>query len=101
VDYIKIGLIVISKKLIVFCTVPDRDTAENISITLIKKGLAACCNILPQITSIYSWEGKIEKESELMLIIKSAEDKFSELEETITELHPYDVPEVIATEESV
>jgi periplasmic divalent cation tolerance protein len=82
--------------LIIFCTVPDSTTAKKIARILVKEKLAACCNILEGLNSIYSWENKIQDEAELLLIIKSRKELFPELEQQIKKLHPYVVPEIIA-----
>jgi periplasmic divalent cation tolerance protein len=82
--------------LIIFCTVPDVNIAKKISRVLVEEKLAACCNIVSGLNSIYSWENKIQDETELLLIIKSRQDLFSELEQQVKKLHPYSVPEIIA-----
>jgi len=82
--------------LVVFCTVPNQKTAEAISTTLVEEKLAACCNIVPGITSIYFWNNEVQKESELLLIIKTSTLAFENLRKRIEELHPYEVPEIIA-----
>lgn len=82
--------------LIVFCTVPDDDTGRSLARVLVKEELAACCNIVPGLTSIYRWEGKIEEDSEHLLLIKTNRRTFPSLEKRLKELHPYDVPEIIA-----
>lgn len=81
---------------IVFCTCPDKDTAENIARLLVESGLAACVNILPNITSIYRWQGQLERAEELLLVIKTRQDAYSALESMIKQHHPYQVPEIIA-----
>lgn len=80
----------------IFCTVPDQATAEKISLNLVSSHLAACCNIVSGVESVYYWEGKVCRDGELLLIIKSTQDKFEKIKEKIIELHPYEVPEVIA-----
>lgn len=60
------------------------------------ENLAACCNILPGIRSLYKWKGEVCDESELLMIIKSRGDRYDDLEARIAALHPYDVPEVLA-----
>ena len=82
--------------LIVLCTVPDAETAEEIANILIADNLAACVNIIPGITSIYRWEDRIERDEELLLIIKTRGKVYQALQEKITDLHPYELPEVIA-----
>ena len=80
----------------IFCTTPDLNTAQKISEELVHNRLAACCNILPGIKSIYHWENKVQQDEELLIIIKSRSDIFSEVERKIKEIHPYSVPEIIA-----
>ncbi|KAF7629302.1 hypothetical protein Mgra_00009197 [Meloidogyne graminicola] len=57
--------------------------------------LAACVNIIPQLTSIYEWKGKIEEENESMLIIKTVKDRLIELEDIVNKLHPYDIQNLL------
>ena len=81
---------------LVLCTCPDQDSAQAIAEHLIDQGLAACVNILPGILSIYSWQGKRESAQELLLVIKTTKTVYDTLEKTITGLHPYELPEIIA-----
>jgi len=81
---------------IILCTCPDQKTAEDIATYLIREKLAACVNIIPGITSIYEWQGQIEKAQEQQLIIKSHSDKYMEIEDRIKKHHPYELPEIIA-----
>lgn len=82
--------------IIILCTTPSNDISVQIAEECIKTKIAACCNILPGITSIYQWQGKVEKSNEELLILKSTEDNFVAIENTIKELHPYEVPEIIS-----
>ncbi|WP_018465636.1 divalent-cation tolerance protein CutA [Calidithermus timidus] len=82
--------------LVVLCTVPDEDSAHRISHTLVAEGLAACVNVLPRLTSVYRWEGEVTSGEELLLIIKTRQERYAALEARVKELHPYTVPEVIA-----
>lgn len=82
--------------LVVLCTVPDQETAANIADELVGSEVAACVNIIPGLTSVYRWEGKICRDVELLLICKTTADKYPALEERIRKVHPYDTPEVIA-----
>ncbi|MGD9899403.1 MAG: divalent-cation tolerance protein CutA [Calditrichaceae bacterium] len=82
--------------IIVFCTVPSPEIADIIASKIVVNKLAACCNILPGIKSIYRWKGKIESSNELLLLIKSTENNFKRLESEISILHPYEVPEIIS-----
>ncbi len=77
-------------------TIDDPSKAINIARTLVEKKLAACVNIIPEIQSIYSWKGKVCDEKERLLIIKTRLNMFDKLQTTIKELHPYEVPEIIA-----
>ena len=81
---------------IVLCTVPDRNTAEDIANILIAENLAACVNIIPGITSVYRWEDRIEQAEELILVIKTGGDAYRALQAKISDLHPYELPEIIA-----
>lgn len=82
--------------LIVLCTCPNNSSANQIAQHLVQEKLAACVNILPGLTSVYSWQGKVESSTEVQLIIKTEAKKFDALSEQINQLHPYDVPEIIA-----
>ncbi len=82
--------------LTVFCTVPDQKTAQRIAQTVVHEGLAACVNLLPGITSVYRWQGQVQENSELLLLIKTQQARYNALEARIKELHPYQVPEIIA-----
>lgn len=81
---------------LVLCTCPDKESAHLIAEQLVDGKLAACVNILPGVTSVYRWMGNIEESQEYLLLIKSLYDVFDALVDTINELHPYELPEVIA-----
>jgi len=83
--------------LLSLCTCPDQPSAERLAEALVAEGLAACVNILPGAISVYTWEGRTERDTELVLLIKTTAARFDELQRRIVALHPYDVPEVIAT----
>lgn len=72
------------------------DVAETLAEILVSEKLAACVNILPGALSIYEWQGKVEKEQECVLLIKSREDRLQMLEERLLAEHPYELPELIA-----
>jgi periplasmic divalent cation tolerance protein len=82
--------------LVVITNLPDMKSAHVISRELIARQLAACVNILPAVHSIYRWQGKIEEAAEVTLVIKTTAARYDALEQAIVELHPYDIPEVIA-----
>ncbi|XP_042304929.1 protein CutA [Sceloporus undulatus] len=79
-----------------FVTCPNQMVAREIARAVVEKRLAACVNLVPQITSIYEWKGKIEEDSEVLLMIKTRSSRVSALAEFIRKIHPYEVAEVIA-----
>ncbi len=81
---------------LVLTTCPDDQIAKVIAEYLVKEKLAACVNILPNITSIYYWQNEVQYDGEVQLLIKTTSNKFKQLNARINELHPYDVVEVIA-----
>ena len=82
--------------LLIFCTCPDRSSADKIATTLVEHGLAACVNLAPPVTSIYSWQGKVETAEEIQLVIKSSHSAYRRLEQCVLSLHPYELPEIVA-----
>jgi periplasmic divalent cation tolerance protein len=83
--------------LVVFITTPSVDIGQQIADTLVEKGLAACVNIISPIHSVYLWQGKKQSDEEALLIAKTTQALFSEkLVPAVQEIHPYDVPEIIA-----
>jgi periplasmic divalent cation tolerance protein len=81
---------------VILCTCPDEITAKQLALQLVKKKLAACVNIVSQVQSVFSWNNQIEETHEVLLIIKSAEKNYDEIEAFIQSQHPYEVPEIIA-----
>ncbi|CAB3401733.1 unnamed protein product [Caenorhabditis bovis] len=79
----------------VLITVPTKDVGLQISRSIVTQKLAACVNIIPSVTSVYVWEGKLEESDELMMVVKTTSEKIAQLQESVTKLHPYDVPEFI------
>ena len=77
-------------------TASSIEEAETIANVLVAGRLAACVQILPQITSIYQWRGELHREAEHMLLIKTADERFAEVEAAIRANHSYDVPEIVA-----
>lgn len=77
-----------------FCYVPcpDEKTARSIGEKAVQERLAACANLLPKMTSIYEWEGKIEEANETLLLLKTRSEQRADLENLILNLHPYEVP---------
>ena len=82
--------------IIIETTLPDQTFAKEISTLLIEKKLAACVHMF-QIESVYSWDNKIENTHEILLRIKSEKRLFLEIKDVISNHHPYDIPEIIAT----
>ncbi len=82
--------------IVVLTTVGTEEQANLISRELVERRQACCVNIIPGIRSVYRWQGKICRDGELMLLIKSNESEFSAVTETIRELHTYEVPEILA-----
>ncbi len=85
-----------TQTIITLCTCPDKQSAEKVARLLVEEKLAACVNILPNIRSIYSWQGQIESAEEQLLIIKSPQAGYQAIETAILSLHPYELPEIIA-----
>ena len=82
--------------LLVLCTVPSVEEARQIGTLLIELQAAACVNLMPSVESIYRWEGEIQNSTEAMLLIKTTENNYPELEARIREKHPYSNPEIVA-----
>ena len=74
----------------------DRESAEHIAHAIVNQQLAACVNIIANITSIYKWKGKTEHQDEFLMIFKTSRNCLPQLMEKIKELHPYELPEIIA-----
>ena len=82
-------------KRIVLTTAGSEEEAQKIARHLVEKRLAACVNIVPQIESIYRWQGKVESAREWLLLVKTTQERFSAVRDAIRELHSYDVPECV------
>ena len=82
-------------KRIVLSTAGSQDEARKIAHYLVEQHLAACVNIIPQIESIYRWQGKIESSLEWLLLIKTTVNHFAAVCDAIRQLHSYDIPECI------
>lgn len=84
-------------QLVVLITVPDREVGKKMAHSLVEKRLAACVNILPGMTSVYTWEGAVQEEEEVLLLVKTRGEIFEEkFVPAVKAEHPYDVPEIIA-----
>jgi periplasmic divalent cation tolerance protein len=82
--------------LLVLCTFPDSSVARQIGTALIERQHAACVNLIPGVDSIYRWQGEVETATETLAIIKTTRAVLPEITRLITELHPYQVPEIVA-----
>jgi periplasmic divalent cation tolerance protein len=87
-----------SEVLVILCTFPDSEQARQIGTLLVERQLAACVNLLPAVESIYRWQGKVETTTETLAIFKTSATAFPAFEKALTELHPYEVPEIIAVQ---
>ena len=84
--------------LIVFCTCPDEAVADRIALSLVEQRLAACVNRLPGVISTYRWQGAVQRDTEVLLVIKTVRDRFDGLRDRILALHPYELPEIVAVD---
>lgn len=82
--------------IVILITVASREEAERIARRLVEDRLAACVNIVPQVRSLFIWQGKFSQEDEILLVVKSRRARFRELATTVKQLHSYSVPEIIA-----
>jgi periplasmic divalent cation tolerance protein len=92
------GLTMAGQALLAFSTFPDADTARKIVRELVEARLVACGNIVPQIESIYRWQGKLESSAEALAIFKLSSERYADFESKLRSLHPYDVPEIVCLE---
>lgn len=84
------------KGIVVYITAPNEDEAARMAKALVEARLAGCVNIIRNIRSIYSWQGRIEDEPEVLMVVKTQKSLFEELSKKVRELHSYSVPEIIA-----
>lgn len=82
--------------IVILITVPNTDEANIIGKTLVERRLVACANIIQRIKSIFWWKERIEESDEALIIAKSKLNLMEEIQETVKEMHSYDVPEIIA-----
>jgi periplasmic divalent cation tolerance protein len=81
--------------IVIYITTNSFDSAKKIGKILLDKKLVACVNIVPKIKSVFRWKGKIEKEDEVLLILKTKRVLFDKIVQKVKEMHPYEVPEII------
>lgn len=82
--------------IVVFMTAANGEEAARLADMLVGANLAACVQILPEMESVYRWQGKIERQAEILLLAKTTQGKFAELEREVRALHSYDTPEIVA-----
>ena len=82
--------------IVLLTTCPDQASASRIARDLVESGLAACVSRVGPVHSTYRWQGAIQDEPEVLLVVKTVTDRYSELEMRLKSLHPYEVPEIIA-----
>lgn len=87
-----------SENILVLNTVDTIAAAQKIARYLVEQKLAACVNIINNVTSVYSWENNIVEDAEIILVIKTKKVLYEKLENAIKNIHPYDVPEIISIE---
>lgn len=87
-----------NKYFVVLCSCPDEATAGRLARTLVDERLAGCISRLPGVTSTYRWEGRVQEDPEVLLVIKTTGERLATLSARIEALHPYEVPEIIAVE---
>ena len=85
-----------SDAIVVFMTSPNADEARRIANELVERQLAACVQILPEIESVYRWNGEVQRDTELLLLAKTTAAQFDDLERAVREIHSYDTPEIVA-----
>lgn len=84
--------------LVCFCTCPDAASAQRIADALVAERLAACVNIVPGLRSVYRWQGALECADEVLLVIKTVQDRLEALQARVVALHPAELPELVAVE---
>lgn len=83
-------------KIVVLSTCETPEDARRIARHLVEQRLAACVNIVPQVTSVYRWKGEIQEAAELLLVIKSSRPLLAALQRELARVHPYEIPEIVA-----
>ncbi len=80
----------------VLVTAPDKDTGVSLARSLVAERIVACGNVVPDLVSVYRWEGEVHEDPEVLLVLKTTAERMDALTRRVRELHPYDVPEVLA-----
>ena len=84
--------------ILVLCTAEDQKQGKQIAKELVRKGLAACVNVIPKISSVYRWEDRLIEDDEAIMLIKTKSELFEKVKDKIIDLHTYDLPEIISLE---
>jgi periplasmic divalent cation tolerance protein len=87
-----------SEVVLALSTAPDAEQAGRIARALVDERLIACANLVPGLTSIYRWQGQVQSEPEVLLLMKTRRSLVPRLKERLPQLHPYEVPELVVTE---
>ena len=82
--------------ILVLTTLPNADAAAELAKSVVNEKLAACANLFPALRSIYKWQGKVQDENEVLVLFKTRQEHYENLKARILELHPYEVPEILA-----
>lgn len=85
-----------SRPLVVLSTAGSEDDAGRIARSLVEREVAACVNVVPGLTSYYRWKGEVARDTEWLMVMKTTEARLEDLRKALLDLHPYDVPEVVA-----
>jgi periplasmic divalent cation tolerance protein len=80
----------------VLTTAPSAEVADRIGTTLVEERLAACANVLPGVSSVFRWKGEVSREAEVFVVLKTTAARLTDLRRRLVELHPYEVPEMLA-----
>jgi len=82
--------------IVIHCTVPDKKIANDITKIIMKHKLAACVSMVENVKSVFSWDGEVCKEKEILMLIKTKRTNYGKIKLVIEDIHPYTVPEIIA-----
>jgi periplasmic divalent cation tolerance protein len=85
-----------TEAIVVFMTAASSEEAARLAERLVESRLAACVQILPEVESVYRWQGQVERQKEILLIAKTTSSKFEQLEREVRGIHSYDTPEIVA-----
>jgi len=85
-----------SDAIVVFMTASSADEARRIAQQLVESQLAACVQLLPEIESIYRWNGEVQREKEVLILVKTTADNFAQLDQSVRAIHSYETPEIVA-----